>query len=113
MPRAQSISPVFPVTDLEDAVAFWSNLLGIEPTFVDGDRWAQFDLDGKRLALASSDRASDRPGLMVKVEDLAADRERLLADGLEVGPIEEGPHELRCTSTSPGGWAVVLYAPKP
>jgi hypothetical protein len=113
MPQAQSISPVFPVADLGDAVAFWSKLLGIEPTFVDGDRWAQFDLDGRRVALAGTDRTSDRPGLMVKVEELDAARRGLLADGFDVGPIEEGPHELRCTGTGPGGWAVVLYAPKP
>lgn len=113
MSRAQSISPVFPVADLAGAVAFWSDVLGTEPTFVDGDRWAQFDLDGRRLALAGSDRVSDQPGLMVKVEDLEAARERLLAYGVEVGAIEDGPHERRCAAASPDGWAVVLYASKP
>jgi catechol 2,3-dioxygenase-like lactoylglutathione lyase family enzyme len=110
--QAQSITPVLPVPDLEQAVSFWAGLLGTEPTFVDGDRWAQFDLNGRRLALSGADRVADVPGVMVKVGDLEAARERLAADGLGVGPIEEGPHESRCVVEGPGGWPLVLYAAK-
>ena len=39
------------------AAKVWAALLGVAPTFVDGDRWAQFDVNGKRIALAGTDRA--------------------------------------------------------
>jgi catechol 2,3-dioxygenase-like lactoylglutathione lyase family enzyme len=110
---AQSFSPVLPVPDLPGAVAFWSQLLGVEPTFVDGDRWAQFDVDGRRLALAGTDRFADEPGLMVKVDDVEDARGALAGAGAgaEVGPVQDGAHERRCTVTAPGGWSVVLYSP--
>jgi catechol 2,3-dioxygenase-like lactoylglutathione lyase family enzyme len=110
--QAQSITPVLPVPDLEQAVSFWAGLLGTEPTFVDGDRWAQFDFNGRRLALSGADRVADVPGVMVKVGDLEAARERFAADGLDVGPIADGPHESRCVVEGPGGWPLVLYATK-
>jgi hypothetical protein len=109
----QGVTPVLPVDDVKAASAVWAKLLGVEPTFVDGDRWAQFDVSGKRIALAGTDRASDKAGLMVKVGDLAAARDAAVAAGLEVTAVQEGPHELRCTLTAPGGWPVVLYAPRP
>ncbi len=39
----EKLSFVLPVDDLSVAAAFWKELLGGDPTFVDGDRWAQFD----------------------------------------------------------------------
>jgi hypothetical protein len=109
----QGVASVLPVDDMKAAVAAWTGLLGVEPTFVDGEGWAQFDVAGKRIALAGTDRTSDKAGVMIKVDDLAAARERAIAQGLFAGPINEGGHELRCTVEGPGGWPVVLYGPKP
>ena len=111
--HVQSITTVLPVDDLDAAVAAFGSLLGIEPTFVDGDGWAQFDLDGRRIALAGTDRTSDKAGVMLKVDDLPAAREALAQAGFEPGEIEEGGHELRVQGTGPGGWPVVAYVPKP
>jgi hypothetical protein len=107
------VASVLPVDNLKAAVAAWSALLGVAPTLVDGDGWAQFDVAGKRIALAGTDRASDKAGVMIKVGDLTAARETAVAQGLAAGPIQEGAHELRCTVSGPGGWPIVLYAPKP
>jgi catechol 2,3-dioxygenase-like lactoylglutathione lyase family enzyme len=109
----ESFAPVFPVPDLDEAVAFWTAVLGAEPTFVDGDRWAQFDVGGRRLALAGSDRAADQAGAMVKVDDLDAASEALAARGIALGPPQQGPHEVWRTATAPGGWSLVLYGPRP
>ncbi|MGX6449517.1 VOC family protein [Patulibacter sp. S7RM1-6] len=107
---AVRLHPVLPVDDLEEAVAFWTAALGVEPTFVDGDRWAQFDVGASRVALAGRDRTADVAGVLVKVEDLDATRAELVARGLEVTAIEAGPHERRCTATAPGGWVTTFYA---
>jgi len=107
---ARSLATVLPVDDLPTAVAIYTRLLGIDPTFVDGDRWAQFDLAGRRLALAGSDRVSELPGLLIRVTDLAAARADAAGLGLHVGAIQAGPHEDRCVVTGPGAWPVILYA---
>ena len=73
----ESFATVVPVPNLADGVAFWSSLLGVEPTFVDGDRWAQFDMGGRRIALAGTDRFSEVPSLMLRPSDLEATRDAL------------------------------------
>ncbi|MEM9608579.1 MAG: VOC family protein [Actinomycetota bacterium] len=107
---ADKLAAVVPVDDLAAAVAWWEDLLGVEPTFVDGDRWAQFDLGGTRLALAGADRTDDRPGVLVKVPDVDARRGELLAAGVTVGELEVGPHETRCTVDGAGPVSVTLYS---
>ncbi len=110
--EVHNLSPVLPVDDLHAAVLTWAALLGVQPKFVDGDRWALFEADGRRLALAGTDRDSDLAGVMVKVDDLIAARGRAEAAGLAVGAVREGPHETRFTLTAPGGWPVTFYAPR-
>ena len=83
----EKVTPVVPVNNMAAAVAAWSAALGTEPTFVDGDRWAQFDVGGSRIALAGTDRASDDPGLMIKVDDAAATRDSYAAAGADVGEL--------------------------
>ena len=108
---AVSMAAVFPTGSMGDAVGFVSAVLGIEPTFVDGDRWAQFDLDGARLALGARTETSGAPRVMVKVAGLEAVAARLAAAGYEVtGPVT-GPHERRVSVTGPDGWDAVLYEP--
>lgn len=91
----ERISPVIPVDDMAGAVAAWTAALGVKPTFVDGDRWAQFDVGATRIALAGTDRATDDTGLMIKVADAAAARDHYAAAGLSVGELSEGAHEDR------------------
>lgn len=107
----ERISFVGPVDDLATSVRRWSALFGAEPTFVDGDRWAQFDLGAVRVSLAGTDRTGEVAQLMLKVADLEAAREAAVAQGLEVGELDRGPHEERCQVREPGGLAAVLYAP--
>jgi hypothetical protein len=107
----EKLATVLPVDDLKAAVAAWTRTLGKEPTFVDGDRWAQFDVGGGRLALAGTDRTSDRPGLMLKVADVEARREAFARDGFAPGPLQQGPHELRFEVQLPGGVAI-FYQPR-
>ncbi|WP_367138180.1 VOC family protein [Saccharothrix sp. HUAS TT1] len=108
---AERIAPVVPTDDLAAAVGRWSALLGVDPTFVDGDRWAQFDLAGGRLALSGADRVHDGPAVLVKVPDLDEAHARAAALGFTVGEITTGPHERRCVAVGPDGYAVILHSP--
>jgi hypothetical protein len=108
--QIERIGFVCPVPDVADAVRTMSLLLGAEPTFADGDRWAQFDVAGVRIALAGTDRVSDAPGLMIKVDDCEVAARELRDAGLDVGPVASGPHERRAQATMPGGWSATLYS---
>ena len=110
--KALGLAAVFPAADLGGGVRFVSAVLGLEPTFVDGSRWAQFDLGGARLALASGPESSGAAQLMVKVADVAAVGERLARAGYDVADPVTGPHEVRLSVTGPDGWSVVLYEPR-
>jgi catechol 2,3-dioxygenase-like lactoylglutathione lyase family enzyme len=107
----ERMSFVLPVPDLAVAVSFWGGVLGIDPTFVDGDRWAQFDHGNVRLALAGTDQVSALPGAMLKVSDLEETCQRLAKDGYQVSDIATGAHERRAVAAGPGGWPIILYAP--
>lgn len=107
----EKLATVLPVEDMQAAVAAWSALLGAQPTFVDGDRWAQFDVAGSRLALAGTDRTSNAAGVMVKVADLDGVHAKLTEAGFAPGSVETGPHERRFAVTMPGGWTATLYQP--
>ena len=92
---ATSVSSVIPVTNMTAAVECWEQLLGLPPTFVDGDRWAQFDVGGTRASLAGTDRTTKIAGLMVKTEHLETLRESLKESGLSVSELVDGIHETR------------------
>lgn len=106
----EKIATMLPVDDVAAAVAAWTQVLGTPPTFVDGDRWAQFDVNGSRLALAGKDRIGAGAGIMAKVADLEERRDRLTAAGLAPGGIEQGPHERRFSVEMPGGGLAVFYS---
>lgn len=111
MQNALNMAAVFPAAKIEDSVGFVSAVLGIDPTFVDGERWAQFDLGGARLSLAAGKESSGGAELVVKVADVAADAERLRGLGWDVeGPVT-GEHEVRVSVAGPDGWRVVMYQP--
>ena len=94
---ATSVSSVIPVTNMAAAVERWEQLLGLPPTFVDGDRWAQFDVGATRVSLAGTDRTTEIAGLMVKTEHLETVRELLKESGLIVSELVDGSHERRFT----------------
>jgi len=107
---ALSITTVVPVPDLAAGVAEWSVMLGVEPTFVDGDRWAQFDVGGTRLALAGTDRPGEAVGVMVKVDEIVAHVGALRGAGLEVEDPTQGAHEMRSQVTHADGSQTMLYS---
>lgn len=108
---AERVSPIIPAGDFTTAVDVLATVLGRDPTFVDGDRWAQFDAGGSRVMLAGSDRETNGPSLAVKVGDLDATLARLHDAGVAVGPPTAGPHERRAVIPPSDAvpWAVVLY----
>lgn len=105
---------LYPVHDVDRAVAFYRDGLGLAVRFADGGRFAALDAGGTTFALAgpAEDVTGGDPAVSFKVEDVAGAVERLTAAGARLvrGP-EEGPHEVRAVLRDPDGNAFVVYAP--
>lgn len=106
----------FEVADMDRAVAFYGEALGLPLKFRDGDRWAAFDVGGTTVAVAAAeDRAAPGAGatLSFKVADVDAWAREASERGMEVGPVETGPHERSVTVADPDGHRMIVYSPLP
>ena len=110
MPGIQRIGNVFyRASDMDAAVRFYSEVLGLSMKFRDGDKWAAFDLNGMTFAIeGGSPRGAT---VSLRVDGLSEVVDQLRARGAMVSDILSGPHERRATLTDPSGNELVLYEP--
>ncbi|MFC4584501.1 VOC family protein [Sphaerisporangium corydalis] len=112
--HAQKLGNVLiPVDDLDKAVTFYSEVLGLKVKFRDGDRFAALDAGGVTIALAAPEEqvAGAATAPSYKVGDVAEAVRDLTAAGAEVVvPAEAGPHEIRAVLRDPSGNLFVLYS---
>lgn len=110
-------SVIVPCTDLDAALALYSEALGLPVKFRDGDRYAALDAGGGlTLALATPDEhpADGHVVLAVKTPDLPAAMARLTSAGLEVvEEPREGGHETRALLRDAAGTHLSIYTPRP
>jgi catechol 2,3-dioxygenase-like lactoylglutathione lyase family enzyme len=112
MTEIQRIGNVFyRVHDMESAVAFYRDLLGLTVKFRDGDRWAAFDVAGVTFALEGSP-STPAGGATVsfRTDDVGPIVERLRSAGVEVRLVE-GAHERQAIIQDPAGNTLILYNP--
>ncbi len=107
---------LYAVDDLDAAVAFYRDALGLPLNFQDGTRFAAMNGGGVVLALVGADEdvTAGAPAASIKVDDLDAAVDRATAAGATLlrAP-ERGPHELRAVIRDPAGNTVVLYSALP
>src|SRR5262245_55307447 len=104
-----------PVGDVEGAVAFYRDALGLGLRFADGDRYAALDAGGTTLALvgATEDLTGGIAAASFRVDDVdAALGAFTAAGGTVLRPVEQGPHEVRAVVRDPWGNVLVLYTPR-
>ena len=77
--------------DMERATAFYRDVLGLEPDF-ESEHWTTFRTGACTLALHAG---SQPPDPTFEVADAAAERDRLIASGVEVTEIREPVAGLR------------------
>ena len=70
---------VLRVADVEAACRFYSDTLGLAARFRNGDRWAEFDAGGIRVALAGGPEPPEPVTLSIKVADVNAAAQRAVA----------------------------------
>lgn len=106
---------LLPVSDLDRALAFYHDVLGLKVRFRDGDRYAALDGDGTTIALAAPGEqpVTGHPALGLKVPDVGRTAEAFRASGAAVGDVTTGGHEQRAVLRDPDGNVLVLYGPIP
>lgn len=99
--------------DMERAVAFYRDALGLRMKFQDGTNWAQFDAGGVNFSLsAPEEAAAGATGAVVifEVDDLESARDRLTAVGAPVLAFRDmGTHGRVLTFRDPDGNLVQLF----
>ena len=101
-----------PVSDVQAAIAFYTEAFGVSTRFVDRDRYAALDAGGVTLALAGpeEDVTNGVAAASFKVPDVRAALDRIAAGGgTVVRDPEQGDHEVRAVARDPWGHLIVVY----
>jgi catechol 2,3-dioxygenase-like lactoylglutathione lyase family enzyme len=104
------------VSDPQRAVAFYRDVLGLEPTDIDEEgRGAEFTLaDGSTFGVWKADAGQKSPsaGMMFKVEDAQAAVAFYRGRGLQLSDVHETPVCYMAFGTDPDGNAVIIHQRK-
>jgi len=108
-------SAYYVVKDMDKAVGFYQDILGLNIKFRDGDRWTQFDVNGVAVALADPSEGTVPPGgggtVVLEVDDLGEMRDTLTQNGITVNDIVDmGGHGRYFTAVDPAGNIVQIFA---
>jgi predicted enzyme related to lactoylglutathione lyase len=97
----------YSVRDVPRAIAFYRDVIGLKPSEVFGDHWAEFDVGNTTFGIGNGESIGIMPGSQFcatfEVDDLAAMRDRLLAKNVPVTDIMDAPPCVSCFVTDPEG----------
>lgn len=103
--------------DMDTAVAFYRDALGLDLRFQAGENWAEFDVDGATFALHGTRGQPMPPGggaaVVFEVDDVEVARRQLAARGVVFeGDITDVPESGRfATFRDPAGNVVQIFEP--
>jgi predicted enzyme related to lactoylglutathione lyase len=97
----------YSVRDVPAAIAFYRDVMGLTPGDSFSDHWAEFDVGGTTFGIGNGEPLGITPGTsfsaVFEVDDIRADRERLIAAGVPVSEIHESPICFSVFVTDPDG----------
>jgi len=98
--------------DMDRAVAFWRDALGLELRFQDGAKWAQLRLGDSNIALSSPEEGAPQAvgaTLVLETDDLAGARKAVEAGGGTVIDERKMGSGTAITFRDPDGNVVQLF----
>ena len=102
------------VSDVQGSSEFYQKTLGLELQFIDGNQWAQFNVNGETFALGGPEEVPSavKTGAVVtfEVESLMLVRKRLKEKNIEVSETRDmGSHGKTCWFLDPSDNVIQLY----
>ena len=97
----------YSVRDVPAAAAFYRDKIGLTPGAPVGDHWTEFTIGETTFGIGNGESIGAPPGssfgAAFKVDDVAKERQRLLALGVEVSDVFESPVCFSAFVTDPEG----------
>jgi predicted enzyme related to lactoylglutathione lyase len=106
---------MYPVTDMARASAFYTDVLGLKKDGLDSEWWAEFDVDGTTFGIGNFPQcgtAGTATSFALEVDDMAAFRSDLKAQGVESNEPFETPICWISGVLDPDGNTVILHQSK-
>ena len=85
----------YSVRDVPRAKAFYRDVIGLKPGKMFSDQWAEFDVGSMTFGIGNGEPLGMPPGksfgAVFEVDDINADRDRLVKAGAEASEVHESP----------------------
>ncbi|MDQ6780445.1 MAG: VOC family protein [Candidatus Eremiobacteraeota bacterium] len=107
----------YSVSDVPRARAFYRDVIGLTPSKSGfGDQWVEIDVGETTFGIGNGETIGIKPGSVFaaafEVDDVAAMRERLLAQGVEVSEVHDSPVCQSAFVTDPDGNRFAIHQRK-
>jgi predicted enzyme related to lactoylglutathione lyase len=106
----------YSVKDVPRAVAFYRDVVGLEPGGLVSEHWAEFDVNGATFGVGNGESIGIHPGSAAsaafEVDDIATAREKFASQGVQVTDIWDSPVCRSCFVTDPDGNRFALHERK-
>ena len=107
----------YSVRDVPAATAFYRDTMGFTPGNLFSDHWAEFDVGGVAFGIGNGEPLGSIPGTSFSatfdVDDVAAERQRLLDLGVPVTEVHDSPVCFSAFVTAPEGNRFGIHERKP
>jgi predicted enzyme related to lactoylglutathione lyase len=106
----------YSVSDVPRSIEFYRDTVGLTPSEMFGDHWAEFDVGATTFGVGNGEAIGIAPGSQCsaafEVDDLAKMREKLIGLGVGVSDVMDSPVCTTCFVTDPDGNRFALHQRK-
>ncbi len=106
----------YSVRDVPRAVAFYRDVVGLEPGDSFGEHWVEFNVGSTAFGIGNGESSGYVPGTSTgaafEVDDIAGMRQRLIDNKTEVSELHEFPNCKAAFATDPEGNKFSLHQRK-
>ena len=97
----------YSVRDVPRAIEFYRDIIGLKPSEVFGEHWAEFDVGTTTFGIGNGEPLGIAPGssfsATFEVDDVRAARDGLIAKNIKVTDLMDAPGCTSCFVTDPEG----------
>lgn len=103
----------YSVSDINRAVEFYRDVVGLEQVGLSGESWAEFDAGNTTFGVGKGESLGITPGtcfaVAFEVDDINAARQRLVDKGVKITEVMDSPTCWSAFATDPDGNRFALH----